>query len=185
MRFLAGLLLAASVLACPSAAKPPVDAGASAVTRPPTPPAPAPILDVTDENYQMPPLPRGTVKVAGAKGEVSVAVEVAATTASRTRGLMWRWSLAEGQGMLFLFSEQQPLSFWMRNTLIPLDMVFIDERMKVVGVVENTQPRTLDSRSPGALSRYVLEVPAGYASKQGVRKGSQVRFEGFAHIIAE
>ena len=80
--------------------------------------------------------------------------------------------------MLFIFNEQQLLSFWMKNTLISLDMIFIDKTMKVVGVVERAEPKTLTSRNVGAPSLYVLEVNGGYAKQHGISAGTKVRFEG-------
>jgi uncharacterized membrane protein (UPF0127 family) len=111
-----------------------------------------------------------------------VEVEVAATPDARTRGLMWRTELAAGKGMLFLFPDEEVQSFWMRNTLIPLDKLFITSQLKVAGIVERAQPRTLTGRSVGAPSQYVLEVPGGWSQSVGVTKGSAVEFEGVAQI---
>jgi len=129
--------------------------------------------------------------VPGARGEADVArrladelracglaVEIADNTPLRTRGLMWRSELPDGTGMLFIFPAEVVQSFWMRNTLIPLDLVFIDKGMRVVGVVQWAEPRTLTSRTVGKPSLYVLEVPGGWASKNGVRAGSTVELEG-------
>lgn len=159
------------------------DAGGQAAPRPTSA---APITDITDEHYQMPPLPSARVTVLDVfNGPHVVDAEVAATKDSRTRGLMWRTQLADGKGMLFIFSEQQPLSFWMRNTLISLDMLFIDKASNVVGIVEQAEPRTLSSRGVGKPSLYVLEVPGGWAAKHGVKAGSKVRLEGLADIAVE
>jgi uncharacterized membrane protein (UPF0127 family) len=107
-----------------------------------------------------------------------VDVEVARTPAEQERGLMFRERLAPGTGMLFVFPASQDHVFWMRNTLIPLDMIFIDERGVVVGVVERAEPLSERGRSAGAPSRYVLEVPGGFAAEHGVRAGDRARLEG-------
>jgi len=136
--------------------------------------------DVTAEDYPAPPLPRGHVVLDGAfGGKAAVEVEIANTPASTERGLMWRRELAAGQGMLFIFDqeEEQDHSFWMKNTLIPLDMIFIGANLRVVGVVENAEPRTLTSRSVGYPSRYVLEVPGGWSAKAGVGAGTKVALD--------
>ena len=91
---------------------------------------------------------------------------------------MWRESLAEGQGMLFIFPEEEVQSFWMRNTLISLDMVFIDSEGRVVGIVESAEPRSLVRRSARVPSLYVLEVPGGWSRAAGLERGASVRFEG-------
>lgn len=170
-----------TLASCQRAESLPLDAGhpLPLVRRPPPP---SPEYAVTDEKYPAPPLPMAKVVLAGAKGPLTVDVEVAATDASRTRGLMWRWSLAEGKGMLFIFPQTQRLAFWMRNTLIPLDMVFIDEQLTVVGVVEKAEPRTLESRGPATPGKYVLEVPGGYVASHGVKVGSKVALEGVGGI---
>jgi uncharacterized protein len=128
----------------------------------------------------------GRVTVPGASGtKVTFEVEVAATRDTRTRGLMWRYALAENAGMLFIFSREQPLSFWMRNTLIPLDMLFIDAKGKVVSIIENAEPRTLQSRPSTGPATYVLELAGGTCAKKGLKAGSQVTFEGISNIVPE
>jgi uncharacterized membrane protein (UPF0127 family) len=127
------------------------------------------------EHYVAPALPRAAITVKDAfGGSHRVEVEVAATNHLRSRGMMWRKELADGKGMLFIFPAQQELSFWMKNTLIPLDMIFIDASKRVVGVVHNAEPRTLTSRGPGHPSKYVLEVPGGWAERKGVKAGCEV-----------
>lgn len=106
-----------------------------------------------------------------------VRVELARDDEQRARGLMYREKLDDDAGMLFLFPVAEDHGFWMKNTLIALDMIFIGEDGRVVGVVENAAPRSLDLRSVGAPSRYVLEVNGGWAARRGVRKGDRVRFE--------
>lgn len=143
----------------------------------------AAVTDPTAEKYPAPKLPEARVLLSDAYGgQHRVEVEVAHTGPSRERGLMWRTSLAEGRGMLFLFPRQEEHSFWMRNTLIPLDMLFIDRDKKVVGIVERAEPKTLVSRAVGAPSQFVLEVPGGYCEKAGIRAGSAVIFEGTSMI---
>jgi uncharacterized membrane protein (UPF0127 family) len=139
--------------------------------------------DVTSEDYVMPPLPHAFVRLHDAYGGVHrVDVEVAATPDSRERGLMWRKSLPAGTGMLFVFPGDAVQSFWMKNTLIPLDMLFINSGAKLVGIIENAEPRTLTGRSVGVPSQYVLEVPGGWTQTVGVTTASTVEFEGLEGI---
>ncbi|EAU66955.1 DUF192 domain-containing protein [Stigmatella aurantiaca] len=148
------------------------------------PPAsrPAP-TDVSAEDYVLPPLPRAWVRLKDAFGGIHrVEVEVAATPESRARGLMWRKEMASGKGMLFLFPDEEVQSFWMRNTLIPLDMLFINSKMQLVGIIERAVPRTLTPRSVGLPSQFVLEVPGGWCQSMGVVKGITVEFEGVSTL---
>lgn len=138
----------------------------------------APQKDVTAEDYASPPLPRGHVVLDGAfGGKTSVDVEICNTPATTQRGMMWRRELAAGKGMLFIFDEEEVHSFWMKNTLIPLDIIFIGADLHVAGVVENAQPRTLTGRSVSRPSRFVLEVPGGWSAKAGVREGTKVALD--------
>jgi uncharacterized protein len=107
----------------------------------------------------------------------AVAVEIARTEGERRQGLMHRESLPDGAGMLFLFDDTADHVFWMKDTLISLDMIFIDEEGRIVGIVERAAPRTTVSRGVGVPSRYVLEVNGGWASARGIRPGDRVRFE--------
>jgi len=105
-----------------------------------------------------------------------VQVEVADTPAKRERGLMFRKELADGQGMIFLFDEDEEHSFWMKDTLIPLDLIFADSAGRIVGIVAQARPLTLEPRT-GGRARTVLEVPGGWAARNGVRVGDRMRFE--------
>jgi uncharacterized membrane protein (UPF0127 family) len=166
---MAALLLLLACQAPEAQGKPPVDRPAA--------------TEVTDKDYVMPPLPRAWVRLKDAFGGVhQVEVEVAATPDSRRRGLMWRTELAAGKGMLFLFPEEEVQSFWMANTLIPLDMLFITSRHQVVGIVERAVPESRASRSVGLPSQFVLEVPGGWCQSVGITKNSPVEFEGVSSI---
>ena len=110
---------------------------------------------------------------------VRVRVELAQKEQERRVGLMYRKHLDAEAGMLFLFEAQQPLTFWMRNTYVPLDMIFITDALAVLGVVENAEPLTDAPRAVAGMSRYVLEVNAGYSRSHGIAGGTLVRFEGF------
>jgi uncharacterized membrane protein (UPF0127 family) len=170
--------MALGALGCKSAARGTPDAAA---------PSSAPVVEVQDpaaQNYKGPPLPIGHVVLRDAYGNAHrVEVEVAADGISRQRGLMWRASLVEGKGMLFIFpGGDQEHSFWMRNTLIPLDMVFINAEKQVVGVVVNAEPQSLVSRTVGKPSTYVLEVPGGWCDAKGIQAGAKVELEGISMI---
>jgi uncharacterized protein len=112
------------------------------------------------------------------QGELAVEVEIVATPAKIERGMMFREHLPPDRGMLFLMPEERPWSFWMRNTLIPLDIIFITKDMTVAGIVENAEPRTETLREVDATSLYVLEVNGGYCAAHKVATGAKVRFEG-------
>ena len=111
-------------------------------------------------------------------GERIVDVEVASSPAKLQRGLMYREHLAPEAGMLFLMGSESDWAFYMRNTLIPLDMIFITKDLRVAGIVANAEPRTETLRRVGRPSMYVLEVNGGWAQAHHVMAGAKVRFEG-------
>lgn len=124
------------------------------------------------------PVPTAKVTLAGTAGPSVVTVEVVASPGLIQRGLMYRKFLAPEAGMLFLMPDEDDHQFWMKNTLIPLDIMFISSDMKVVGILENMQPHDTNSRGVGAVSRYVLEVNAGWAKAHGVSAGTSITFDG-------
>ena len=109
-------------------------------------------------------------------GPVIFQAEIADDPAERTRGLMFRESMDDDHGMLFLFPQPDQLSFWMRNTLIPLDIIFIKSDRTILGVVENAVPETTTSRMVPGLSQFVLEINGGRAAQLGIRAGQKVTF---------
>lgn len=121
-------------------------------------------------------LPIARVIVQGADGEAGFNVEIASTPETRTRGLQHRRSLAAGAGMLFLFGKTQPVAMWMKDTYIPLDMLFIAADGRIVAIAENTQPQSLALiRAPEAVAA-VLELNAGTARQQDIAVGDHVVF---------
>ena len=117
--------------------------------------------------------------------EVSFQVEVAATPNARELGLQYRRELASDRGMLFVFPEQRENAFWMKNTPIPLDMLFIDRQRKIVGIVYDAVPFSLDSRSVPAASQYVLEINGGLSRRYELAIGDVVRFENVPESVTE
>jgi uncharacterized membrane protein (UPF0127 family) len=109
---------------------------------------------------------------------LSFRVELAITRDEQARGLMYRQHLDPDAGMLFINDAPTPLVFWMKNTLIPLDMIFIGSDRRIVGIVENAEPQTETPRRVEGLSQYVLEIGGGLSAKLGIRAGQQVSFQG-------
>jgi uncharacterized membrane protein (UPF0127 family) len=101
-------------------------------------------------------------------------VELARTEEQKTTGLMYRKELADGRGMLFDFSPEQPISMWMKNTFIPLDMIFIRADGRILRIAENTEPQSERIISSGGLAKGVLEVVGGTAKKYGITAGDRV-----------
>lgn len=104
-------------------------------------------------------------------------IEIAADEASRSHGLMDRTEMAADHGMLFVFDDDQPRAFWMKNTKIPLDMLFFDADRKLVSVQHRVPPCVADpcpAYSSGAPARYVLELNGGEAEKLGLTSGDTI-----------
>jgi uncharacterized membrane protein (UPF0127 family) len=112
-------------------------------------------------------------------GVVRFEVEVARRAKVRERGLMFRQSLAPDRGMLFLFGSEQRLSFWMKNTYLSLDMIFIRKNGRIAAVVVDTVPLSEASISPDVRVSAVLEVNAGTAKRLHIAVGDEVRHEAF------
>lgn len=114
---------------------------------------------------------------ATATGAVAYELETANTNSERARGLMFRRNMAPHAGMIFVFPSERPQSFWMRNTLIPLDMVFVRADLTVDSVVANAVPLTESPRSSDGPAMYVIELNAGEAAARGIVAGVAVTLD--------
>ena len=105
--------------------------------------------------------------------------EVASTSAQHKKGLMYRKNLPHNKGMFFIFKKAQPLSFWMKNTLIPLDIIYLSSDKKVVCLIKNAQPckeNPCRSYSCSQPAKYVLEINGGLSDKLGIEVGIKSEF---------
>ena len=108
------------------------------------------------------------------EGERSFTIEIADDPGERSRGLMFRQEMDEDHGMLFVFEESQPVGFWMKNTPLPLDLVFIDKDGKVQAI-EKGEPFSEAPIAPGEPVQFVLELNAGTAAEAGIENGDLIR----------
>lgn len=120
------------------------------------------------------------VQIRGPWGQAQFSVEIADTPQARARGLMERQLLPRGAGMLFVYDSPQPAAFWMKNTLIALDMLFADESGRVTKVHHMAQPGDLSTIDGGRAVRAVLEIGGGLARRYGIEAGSDLRHPVFA-----
>lgn len=136
------------------------------------------------------PAPRATVDPASGleleqltidtdRGPVNLTVEIADDEAERNRGLMFRQSLADDRGMLFHFQQPEMASFWMRNTILSLDIIFIGPDGRILNIADHTTPYSEAPIPAAGLTRGVLEIRAGRAEELGIRPGDQVRHRIF------
>ena|SRR5690242_11785861 len=114
------------------------------------------------------------LEIASKSGVHTFTVEIADTEAAREKGLMYRRALPEGTGMLFDFHQEQEVAFWMQNTYIPLDMIFIRGDGRILRIAENTEPMSTRQIPSGGPVRAVLEVIAGTSRKLGIAPGDRV-----------
>ena len=108
-------------------------------------------------------------------GGIEIRVEIADDADERQRGLMYRESLEENQGMLFVYPEQRTLGFWMKNTLIPLDIAYIDREGRIVDI-QQMEPQTTATHDSAAPAMYALEMNQGWFEANGIRIGDLIEF---------
>ena len=125
-----------------------------------------------------------TVQLRGAWGQARFSVEVADTIQKRARGLMHRQSMPHSAGMVFFYAKPTFVSFWMKNTLIPLDMLFLDETGTVQKVHHRAVPGDLTNIPGGDGILAVLEINGGLAEAMGITQGSEMRHPGFDQRLA-
>ena len=118
--------------------------------------------------------PRVRISDANGTSKAVVRVEIADTAAARELGLMYHRHLGQNAGMLFVFTQPQHLTFWMKNTELPLDMIFAGADGTVAGIIANAEPFSERQLSVAGDSQYVLEVNGGFAQRHGIKPGRQV-----------
>jgi uncharacterized protein len=128
---------------------------------------------------QQPPLPKEPLTVVTAGGPRKFMVEVTRTPEQMEEGLMFRRSMPLDAGMLFDFKQPTVATMWMKNTLIPLDMLFVDEHGRIVNIAANTVPESLAVIAAAAPVRVVIELNAGVARMLGIKPGDRVEFPIF------
>ena len=125
-----------------------------------------------------PKLRTGKIVFSEAKGAPVTTIEVAENDHDRQRGLMYRATMGDEHGMIFTFGEKDDHTFWMHNTCLSLDMLFIDDDGTIVGIEESTPTMSDDAFSVGCPSKYVLELNAGWTRAHGVVAGQKVKLDG-------
>jgi hypothetical protein len=106
-----------------------------------------------------------------------IAIEVADDDAQRAQGLMYRSDMADTTGMLFIFDKAAPRSFWMKNTKIPLDIMYVDDNLQIIMIYKSVMPyseRSIPSEGP---ARYVVEVKGGFTTRNNIEEGDLISFE--------
>lgn len=124
---------------------------------------------------------KGQVVLIHGDSKFLISVEVADTPTSRAQGLMYRESLAPESGMFFVFPEEGIRNFWMKNTLMPLDILFLSSSQEIVGIAQNAEPCRDGEVCPHISSeqnaQYVLELSGGFVEENGISLGDRVEFD--------
>ena len=126
----------------------------------------------------------GTVELRGAGGSARFSIELADSGAERAQGLMFREKMAASAGMLFVYQKPEHARFWMKNTLIPLDMIFADASGRVTVVHANAIPHDETAIDGGAGVQFILEINGGLAARLGIVAGSEMRHPAIAQGAA-
>ncbi|MDP4292526.1 MAG: DUF192 domain-containing protein [Bacteroidota bacterium] len=103
-------------------------------------------------------------------------IEVAQTPDEQEQGLMYRHSMADSLGMLFIFNVEEQQSFWMKNTYIPLDIIYVNGKKEIVSIAQNCKPLSEESIPSEGNAKYVVEVNGGYTAKLGLKKGDKIDY---------
>ena len=124
---------------------------------------------------------QGELRFQTAKQEFisAIEIEIAQDDLKRQQGLMYRDTMAENQGMLFVFDDEDTRSFWMKNTVLPLDMIFVSGRNEIVTIHKNTTPYSEQSYTSTKPAKYVIEVNAGYTDRHKIAVGDHISWSRF------
>lgn len=104
-------------------------------------------------------------------------IEIADDDARRTQGLMYRDSMAENMAMLFVLPDEREQSFWMKNTIMPLDIIYVNAKNQIITVQKNTVPYSEDSVPSNGPAQYVVEVNAGFCDRHSIKVGDHIRWK--------
>lgn len=108
---------------------------------------------------------------------IEIEIEIAETEGAINQGLMHRKSMKFDRGMLFIFDDYEPRSFWMENTIIPLDIIYVNDTKEIVSIKEHTTPYSRASvTSDNKPAKYVIEVNAGFTGSRGIKEGGKIEF---------
>lgn len=110
------------------------------------------------------------------KNQEKLTIEIADNEVETAQGLMYRRTMPDSCGMVFIFADSQPRNFWMKNTYLPLDILFLDESKKIVTIQANRTPFSEEQIPSFENAKYVLEVNAGYCKRKGIEKGESVKW---------
>ena len=116
------------------------------------------------------------VFISGGAAIKKIDVEVADNEAERNQGLMYRPYMPDSVGMLFIFEQSEPQSFWMKNTIIPLDILYVNENKEIVYIHKNTTPYSEQSLPSYENAKYVVEVNGGFTDRYGIKVGDSISF---------
>jgi uncharacterized protein len=148
-----------STIACKNEPKPPTE---TVVTKPAEPP----FVDEGDLRF----IDKNGKEIA------KIDIEIVDKEAERNQGMMYRTHMGEFQGMLFLFEESKPQAFWMHNTYISLDIIYVNEKKEVVSIQKNAATENDTSLPSIKPAQYVVEVNAGFSDRYGIVEGTKVQF---------
>lgn len=118
----------------------------------------------------------GELSFTDSKGQFTrrLEIEIADDEEQRATGLMFRNKMDEDQGMFFIFDSEAPQAFWMRNTILPLDIIYVNSKMEIVTIIKNAKPYDDTSLPSTKPAQYVVEVNAGYCDKYGIKEGDKI-----------
>jgi uncharacterized membrane protein (UPF0127 family) len=122
---------------------------------------------------------QGELKFLSSNGKKEIRkidIEFADKDSARMMGLMYRKSMEDTKGMLFIFETSEPHAFWMKNTIMSLDIIFVNENKEIIKIHKNTKPYSTESLPSVKPSIYVVEVIAGFCEKYGVKEGDKIEF---------
>jgi hypothetical protein len=130
---------------------------------------------------QLKDFPRDSLVIQRSSGRDLFRIWVATTPAQHQQGLMWVRQLAPDQGMLFLLDAPRPMTMWMKNTYVPLDMIFTDEAGRILGIARNTTPLSTALITSPATVAAVLEILAGESDRRGIKVGDRLVHPAFGN----